>query len=177
MKLVLYLYRKIIPLFIGAMIFFAVVLNLVDLFMNIATYLQNNCSVHDILLVMFFYTPKTFWYAIPVAMLFSTSYALSDMYANNEITALLASGVSLFRFTFPILLVGFVMTIGMFFFENNFVVGSYDKKTTLQNQLLNKISNENNKDVIVISENGRIVYKAEHYIEAQRRLQNAFYFP
>ena len=43
MKLVLYLYRKIIPLFIGAMIFFAVVLNLVDLFMNIATYLQNNC--------------------------------------------------------------------------------------------------------------------------------------
>ena len=175
MKLVLYLYRKIIPLFIGAMIFFAVVLNLVDLFMNIATYLQNNCSVHDILLVMFFYTPKTFWYAIPVAMLFSTSYALSDMYANNEITALLASGVSLFRFTFPILLVGFVMTIGMFFFENNFVVGSYDKKTTLQNQLLNKISNENNKDVIVISEHGRIVYKAEHYIEAQRRLQNAYF--
>ena len=44
MKLVIYLFKKVIPLFLGAMFFFALVLNLVDLFMNIATYLQNNCS-------------------------------------------------------------------------------------------------------------------------------------
>ena len=87
MKLVFYLFKKVIPLFLGAMLFFALVLNLVDLFMNIATYLQNNCSVKDILLVMAYYVPKTVWYAVPVAILFSTSYVLSDMYATNEIQA------------------------------------------------------------------------------------------
>ena len=118
MKLVFYLFKKVIPLFLGAMLFFALVLNLVDLFMNIATYLQNNCSVKEILLVMAYYVPKTVWYAVPVAILFSTSYVLSDMYATNEIQALLASGVSLFRFTVPLLIVSLVMAFGLFFFEN-----------------------------------------------------------
>ena len=52
MKLVIYLFKKIIPLFLGAMFFFALVLNLVDLFMNIATYLQNNCTLKDMFTVM-----------------------------------------------------------------------------------------------------------------------------
>ena len=83
MKLIIYLFEKVVPLFLGAMLFFALVLNLVDLFMHIANYLQNNCSVKDILSVMALYVPKTIWYSVPVAILFSTSYVLSDMYANN----------------------------------------------------------------------------------------------
>ena len=175
MKLVKYLFRKIIPLFIGSMVFFALVLNLVDLFIHIANYLQNNCSVQEILLFMAYYVPKTIWYAVPVAILFSTSYVLSDMYANNEITALFASGVSLFKFTFPILLVSFFMAIGLFFFENQFVVSTYEKKTALQDKLLKVTANENNSDVIVISDNGKIIYKAQRYLESKKRLQNAYF--
>ncbi|MCR5189497.1 MAG: LptF/LptG family permease [Treponema sp.] len=174
MKLVIYLFKKIIPLFLGTLIFFALVLNLVDLFINIATYLQNGCAVKDILMVMVYYAPKTFWYAVPVAILFSTSYALSEMYANNEITALLASGVSLFKFTAPILLVSLFMVFGLFFFENKFVVSNYEKKVTLQNSLLRKVTSENNSDVIVISDNGKIIYKAARYIENNKRLQQLY---
>lgn len=175
MKLVIYLYKKIIPLFLGAMIFFALVLNLVDLFMHIATYLQNNVSVHDIVMVMLYYIPKTIWYAVPVAILFSTSYSLSDMYANNELEALFASGVSLFRFTLPVLILSVVLSFGLFFFENHFVVQTYEKKTSLQDKLLNKKTNENNTDVIVLSANGRIIYKARRYIESSKKLSDAYF--
>ena len=175
MKLVLYLFKKVIPLFFGAMFFFALVLNLVDLFMNIATYLQNNCSGKDIMMVMAYYIPKTVWYAVPVAILFSTSYALSEMYAANEIQALLASGVSLFRFTVPLLIVSLVMAYGLFVFENKFVVQTYEKKTTLQDALLNKTKNENNNDVIVLSDNGRIIYSAARYIENQKKLRTCYF--
>lgn len=175
MKLVFYLLKKIIPLFFGAAAFFALILNLVDLFMNIATYMQNGCSVTDILKTMAYYVPKTVWYAVPVAILFSTSYVLSDMYANNEIEALFASGVSLFKFTFPILFVSFFMALGLFAFENKFVVKTYEKKTQLQNQLLQKTTNENNVNAIVISENGKIIYKASRYFENKKQLQNAYF--
>ena len=175
MKLVIYLFKKILPLFLGAMFFFALVLNLVDLFMNIATYLQNNCSGKEMLLVMLYYIPKTVWYAVPVAILFSTSYALSEMYASNEIQALLASGVSLFRFTVPILIVSLLMAYGLFHFENRFVVQTYEQKTTLQDALLQKTKNENNSNVIVLSENGRIVYSASRYFESQKRLLNCYF--
>ena len=175
MKLVIYLYKKIIPLFFGAMIFFALVLNLVDLFMHIATYLQNNVTVKDIVMVMLYYVPKTIWYAVPVAILFSTSYSLSDMYANNELEALFASGVSLFRFTLPVLLLSVLLSFGLFAFENKYVVSTYGKKTTLQDQLLKKVTNENNNDVIVLSENGKIIYKARRYIESTKKLSDAYF--
>ena len=175
MKLVIYLLKKIIPLFLGAMFFFALVLNLVDLFMNIATYLQNNCTGKDMLMVMAYYVPKTLWYAVPVAMLFSTSYALSEMYAANEIQALLASGVSLFRFTLPLLIISLLMAYGLFLFENKFVVQTYEKKTTTQEALLQKTKNENNSNVIVISSNGKIIYSASRYVESQKKLHTCYF--
>ena len=175
MKLVIYILRKIIPLFIGAIFFFALVLNLVDLFMNISTYLQNNCSAKSILTVMLYYVPKTVWYAVPVAILFSTSYALSDMYAANEIQALLASGVSLFRFTAPLLIISFIMSFGLYAFENKFVVETYEKKTTMQDSLLNKKQSENNTNVIVLSDNGKIIYKASSYLESKKLLRNSYF--
>jgi len=175
MKLVLYIFKKIIPLFIGAVFFFALVLNLVDLFMNISTYLQNNCSSKDILTVMLLYVPKTIWYAIPIAILFSTSYALSDMYAANEIQALLASGVSLFKFTAPLLIVSFIISIGLFFFENKIVVHNYEKKILLQNSLLKKNLNENNSNVVVLSDNGKIIYKASNYSENNKKLYDCYF--
>ncbi len=175
MKLVLYIYRKIIPLFFGALVFFALVLNLVDLFMNIATYLQNNVTAKEIVQVMLYYTPKTIWYAVPVAILFSTSYSLSDMYAHNELEALFASGVSLLRFTLPVLLLSVLLSFGLFEFENRYVVSTFEKKTTLQNKLLNKSTNENNSDVIVLSDNGRVIYKARRYIESTKKLADVYY--
>ena len=175
MKLVIYLFKKIVPLFLGAMFFFALVLNLVDLFMNISTYLQNNCEAKDILRVMALYVPKTVWYAVPVAMLFSSSYALSEMYAANEIQALLASGVSLFRFTVPLLIVSFGMAFGLFAFENKYVVQTFEKKTMLQDKLLNKAKNENNSNVIVLSDNGKIIYKAARYTESRKRIRSCYF--
>jgi len=174
-KLVIYLFKKVIPLFFGAMLFFAMVLNLVDLFIHIANYLQNNCPVKEILLVMAYYVPKTIWYSVPVAILFSTSYVLSDMYANNEIVAMFASGVSLLKFTIPLLFVAFLMTFGLFAFENKYVVNTYEKKNQLQDVLLRKVTNENNNDVIVISNNGTVIYKADRYIESRKRLQHAYF--
>ena len=131
MKLVIYLFKKIIPLFFGAALFFSLILNIVDLFMHIATYLQNNCSMKDVFMVLVYYTPKTLWYAVPVAILFSTSYTLSDMYAHNELEALFASGVSLIKFTMPVLILSFLLSIGLFVFENKLVVWTFEKKTTL----------------------------------------------
>ena len=175
MKLVGYLYKKIFPMFLGAMLFFSVVINLVDLFINITNYLQNECTVRDIVQVMIYYIPKTIWYSVPVAILFSTSYCLSDMYAHNELEALFASGVSLFKFTFPVLAVSILLSFGLFFFENNVVVATYEKKVSLQNQLLDFQEDSNNWNVIILDDNGKVVYKAERYIERLKQLDNCFF--
>ena len=174
MKLVGYIFKKIIPFFIGSLVFFSLVLNLVDLFMNLTTYLQNSAKMSDVFKVMALYTPKTIWYAIPVGMLFSTSFVLSDMYANNELEALFASGVSLFKFTLPVLILSVFLSFGLYHFENRLVVWTYEKKVDLQNQLLGKSKNENNTDIIVLSQNSTIIYKAKKYTENSKKLTGVY---
>ena len=117
MKFAEYVLRKLIPFFLVSLFFIALILNLVDLFMNISKYLEMNAAAKDVVRVMVLYIPKTVWYAAPIAFLFSVTYILSDLYAKNEMEALFASGVSLFKFIIPILVAAIALSLGMFFLE------------------------------------------------------------
>lgn len=128
MKLVAYLFRRFIPIFLGSLGFFSLVLILVDLLMNLTNYLQNDATAIQVAQVMLLYFPKTCWYAMPLGVLFAVAYTLSDLYASNELTAIFSSGVSLLHFTFPLLVFSVLMSVGLYLFENYLVVPTYAKK-------------------------------------------------
>ncbi len=170
MKIIEYLFRKVIPLFLGALLFFSFVIVIVDLMMNLWNYISNGVSFAKILRIMLLYTPKAVWYSTPMAILFAVSYALSDLYANNELVAIFASGISLFKFTLPLLIFSFLLSFGLFFFDDNLVVPTYSKKVTEQEILLNKSKSLNQDKIVIISENGNVVYKADFYDNEALRL-------
>jgi len=175
MTLVKYIYKRFIPVFFGAVTFFSLVLVLVDLLMNLWKYIQNQVPVSQVFILMLYYVPKTVWYAIPLGILFACSFTLSNLYANNELTAIFASGVSLFRFTLPLLVFSFIMSFALFFFEDKVVVNTYAKKTELQNQMLKEEKSLNNDKIVVLAEGGDIIYKADLYDDAQKRLYNVYF--
>ena len=175
MKFVEYIMKKILPVFFGALFFIALILNLVDLFMNISKYLEQNAAAKDVIRVMELYIPKTVWYAAPIAFLFSVTYVLSDLYAKNEMVALFASGTSLFKFIIPILVFSAICSVGMFFLEDKLVVNTLEKKEILQKQLLAEEENANNDNIVVISDNSRLIYKAKKYRDTSQRLENVYF--
>lgn len=170
MTFVRYLIRKFIPSFLIAMLFFAFMLDLADVLINLWQYIQNQVPVTQILKVAVLYFPKALWYTAPLSVLFAVSFTLSGLYAGSEMTAVFASGVSLFRFTLPLLILSAGLSFGFFHFENTLVVSCYQKKVELQNFLLNKETSKNNEDVVVISEGGSIVYKVNFYDDASRQM-------
>lgn len=172
MKLVQYILRKIIPFFFISLIFVALILNLVDLFMNITKYMEMKASVASVLKVMVLFIPKTIWYASPIAFLFSITYILSDLYSSNEMEALFASGISLLRFVIPIFVFAFIGSIGMFFWEDKLVVDTLKQKKSLQNELLGTTQSNNNSNVVVQSNNGSLIYKVQKYYDAERLIEN-----
>ena len=174
MKLVQYLFRKVIPLFLGAIVFFALVLILVDLMMNLWNFISNGVPGLKVMRIMGLYLPKCLWYATPIAILFAVSYTLSDLYANNELIAIFASGVSLTRFTFPLLIFAFGMSFALFFFDDKVVVPTYAKKTAEQEEVLKKDKTLNNDKIVILSENGNVCYKAEFYDDAAKRLTSLY---
>lgn len=174
MKLTGYLYRRFLPVFIGSLAFFSFVLILVDLLMNLWKFIQNQATVSAVLNLMLLYVPKTLWYAMPVAILFSSSYVLSELYANNELVVIFASGISLRRFTMPLLLLSIFLSFFLFFFEDNVVVPTYARKVQRQNKILKTDVSKNNDKLVVLAESGTIIYKADFYDDTQERLFKLF---
>jgi lipopolysaccharide export system permease protein len=174
MTLITYVYRKFIPLFAGSLIFFSLVLVLVELLMNLWTFIANQIPGLVVLHLMVLYIPKTIWYGAPLAILFAASYTISDFYANDELIAVFASGIPLVIFSAPLLVFSFCMSIGMFFFEDRVVVPTYAQKVQLQESILKKEKNKNNDNIVVIADNGLIVYKADFYEDGLKRLTNVF---
>lgn len=174
MTLIRYLFKRFIPLFLGALAFFALVLVLVDLLMNLWNYISNQVPGAMVGRILLMYVPKCVWYATPLAILFAVSYTLSDFYANNELVAVFASGVPLINFTAPLLIFSFILSIGLFLFDDRLVVPTYAQKTELQQKVLNKEKSLNNDKIVVISDEGNIVYKADYYDDNSKRLYTLY---
>lgn len=174
MKLTQYLFKRFVPLFLGALAFFALVLVLVDLLMNLWNYISNQVPGATVGRILLLYAPKCVWYATPLAILFAVSYTLSDFYANNELVAIFASGVPLISFTAPLLVFSFVLSIALFLFDDRVVVPTYAQKTVLQEKALDKEKSLNNDKIVVISDGGNIVYKADYYDDNAKRLYTLY---
>lgn len=166
--------KRFFSFFFGSMIFFTLILQLVDLLMNIWGYMANEAPVFLVGKIFLYYMPKTLWYSVPMAVLFATVYTLSDFYAKNELLAVFASGVSLFRFTLPVMVISALMSVGMFFLDDRLVAKTYSQKKTLQQQALHKEKSLDSDNVVVMSEGGKIIYKADFYDNKQQKLNSLY---
>lgn len=174
MTFVKYLLKKFIPIFMGSLFFFSFILVMIDLFMNLWNYITQQIPPFDMFRVSFLYIPKAMSFSIPMAILFATSYTLSDLYAKNELTSIFASGVSLFNFTLPLLIISFLLSIGFLFFEDKIVVPTLKQKNELQADLLNTSTSKNNDRIVVLGKEGMRVYKAEYYDDSNKRLHGIY---
>lgn len=167
-----YLMKLFISTFIVALLFFILLLQLGELFAHIVEYLQNGALIKDILKVMVLYLPKCISYSVPLAILFAGSYTMGNLYVRNELTSVFSAGISLGKFTLPLLVLGFLLSIGMIFFEDKIVIKYSFEKSKFSKQLLKTEENLNSSDVVILSELGKIVYLADYYNATEQTLSN-----
>ncbi|MGP1587789.1 MAG: LptF/LptG family permease [Treponemataceae bacterium] len=170
MTYVVYIFKKFFPLFIGSLFFFSFVIILIDLLINIWNYISSDIPFFKVMQVELFYFAKAVSFSVPMSVLFASSYSLSDLYAKNELTSIFASGVSLFRFTLPLLIFSLILSVGFLFFEDKVVVPNYAKKTKLQDSLLNINTNQNNDKIVLRGNGGKRIYKVNFYDDNQKRI-------
>lgn len=167
-----YLLRQVVPVFFAALSIFILILQLVDIFANIFSYLSNNVPLKEILAITFFYIPKCISYSIPLSILFAVSFVLGEMYSKNEMTAIFSSGIPLYKFIIPLLVFVFFLSVFGFFFEDRVVIRSTVIKNQRQEAALQRDEDKNNDNIIILSREGRIIYKAEKYDANQKKLSS-----
>jgi lipopolysaccharide export system permease protein len=91
-----------------------------DLYGHLEDFVKASTSFLDILRYYLFLIPSVFYLIVPLALLLAILYSLAHLTKNNELTAMRASGVSLYRLLVPILATGLVFVAVVYVINEQF---------------------------------------------------------
>lgn len=151
------------PVFAVSLMFFVLLLEMADLFVNIVQYVQNDVALGLIIRSMLLYLPKCASWALPIATLFSVSYTLGTMYANNELIVIFGSGISLASFVAPLLLAALLLSAGFFIFDDSVVIPTIAAKKELTRTMLKTGEPAGAADVTILGESRRVIWNVRYY--------------
>jgi lipopolysaccharide export system permease protein len=164
------LLQQFLPIFAVALLFFVMLLQLIDIFGSIWRYFAHDVTVGQVAWIALLYLPKCVSFALPVSFLFAVAYTLGLFYANNELFAIFGSGVSLYRLVLPFLVLGAALSVGGFFFEDSVVIPTFQAKNEMYSLAVKQVTSLSQSNVAVTSPDQRVVYVADYYNDALRRL-------
>ena len=107
-----------------------------------------------ILLILFSaiqFIPIMLNYAIPAATLLATLFSLSQLSKHNELTAMRASGINLYRIMVPFAMMGVVLSLVVFIINDNFSAGSGFETRLIQLIKEKMDKKEGEKDLMQLS--------------------------
>ena len=98
-----YILKEFLRFFIITFFSFILLFIIVDFFEKIRMFLSNNASVSQIASYFIFSIPMIISYILPPAVLLATLITFGSFSKSNEITAMKANGVSIYRICLPII--------------------------------------------------------------------------
>lgn len=106
-----YIFRQFVVPFIYSLLTFSMLFVIVDLFDHLSDFIDAKTPLLEVFRYYVFVMPSLLVYIVPISLLLGLLYSLWQLSRHNELTALRASGVSFYRITVPILIVGVVISI------------------------------------------------------------------
>lgn len=122
-----YVITEFIPPTILALFVFTFVLIMERLFDSINLLISKGVSLSSVLQLLAYVLPSVLVYTIPMAILAGTLICFGRLSSDNEITAIQASGVSLYSLFFPVMILSFIVSLFLVSFNEKIAPQSYDR--------------------------------------------------
>ncbi len=170
-KYILFRFLKIIAV---SLLAFIIVVIIVDLIENIDKFIDHNAPINLIILNYVYYIPFIIILALPVSVLLSTMFTFGSLAKYHELEVMKATGLSLYRLSFPILVAGFFISIVLIVFTDFVGVPASVAKEELKTEQIEKRRTDRGKvrhNVIKAAKDGWIVF-ARLYNERQNYGEN-----
>lgn len=133
-----YLLRQFTRVLVVSIIAFVVIYITVDTFEEIDNFIDHEAKIHDVVLYYVYSVPFILTYVIPVSLLLGTVFSMGIMARRNELTALIASGVSLVRVAAPILVTAILVSCFSAWFNDVVVANANRKKDDIKHYNIEK---------------------------------------
>jgi lipopolysaccharide export system permease protein len=106
-----YIITKCFMPFLYCISAFTVLFVIVDLFESLDTIIKNQVNVIKILQYYYYLIPSFMIQVCPLALLLASVYILGKLAHDNELNAMRATGINLFRIIMPFLFLGFILSL------------------------------------------------------------------
>tara|TARA_B100000029_G_scaffold218714_1_gene216506 strand:+ start:1438 stop:2523 length:1086 start_codon:yes stop_codon:yes gene_type:complete len=141
-----YILKQFLYNFVFTIITFITIFILVDIIDHLDRFMDSDIPQIDIIR---FYKNTIPWFisiALPMSVLLSTVLTLGLLEKNQEITAIKSSGISSKRISLPLLILGTLISLSSFYFENYIVTDNFQKRSELEDKYsLNRSNYKKNK--------------------------------
>ncbi|MDQ3019160.1 MAG: LptF/LptG family permease [Bacteroidota bacterium] len=134
----LYILKQFLKNFIFGLICFTIIFILVDLFENLDKFIDKNLSLVLISQYYLYFIPEILKLITPVGMLLATLFTVSRFNNYSEMTSINSAGISIYRFSLPLIVVGFIFTLISIYFNGWLVPKTNSEKFNFERKHLNK---------------------------------------
>jgi len=143
----------------------------VDLFRNLDTYITYNVASGDVVILTLLYFPQAVLFTVGPSFLFSVTYFLSMLHANNEIIAVLNSSIKYSDILKPIIITGIAISAFFFLFnEGACIPATSNKQAKLETVTTGHDELENSYNVSISDMTKSYMVYAQSYINSTKTL-------
>ncbi len=160
-----YLLKQLIPVFVLTLSGLAFILSIAEMFTYIHLITDRQMPLTDMFLLLVLYLPQAVVYALPVSLLFSICLILASLYANNELIAILNSGVSFWRLTRTIIIAGLLLSIFSLVFQDLVQVPAAADRSSRVDALIGRPVSLDNRNIALWDRSGTTLYYSARYSE------------
>ena len=161
-----YIIKSFISKFITIIFGFTLLFLVIDIIGNIDKFLESNISQEEIFYFSVLSIPSFISLAMPMSTLLSCMFTIGQLQKNHELTAIKSSGVSLKNMSIALIILGILISIFAFLFDNTIVINSLIKKEII-NKKLSKNYNSSKKHLrhshIIFNEDIKKIMSVENY--------------
>jgi lipopolysaccharide export system permease protein len=133
-----YIIRSWLFYFALMLITFTGIYMIFDFFQLLGDVVRNHIAGHVVLDYYRYLTPQIVYLMLPLSILMATLVNFGLLSKTNQITAIKAAGISLYRLSAPILIVSALLSASMFLLQDNYLPETNQRQDALRNQIKGK---------------------------------------
>ena len=139
-KLDLYLTRQFLVTLLLTLTGFVCVILVVDLIENLDRFIDNAIPARITLKYYIYAIPWFLNISLPMSMLISTVFSIGLLAKRNELTAMKATGISLYRIAIPIIVIGLIVSFISFELDNKWVSKGNEVRYNIEREYMKRRS-------------------------------------
>ncbi|HTY36695.1 MAG TPA: LPS export ABC transporter permease LptG [Bacteroidota bacterium] len=164
-----YIVRQFVMTVIFGLITFLLIFVVIDMMEHLDDFIDANAPVGTIIQYYLAFTPEIIKLMTPVAMLLGALFVVGRMTNQNELPAMKSSGMSLYRFLAPFVIVALVVSILSIYFNGWIVPYANQKKAAIERAHLHP-SQGNKSTLPLFFQDGKTRLVSINFYESARQV-------